>query len=88
MPSLAFIHGRLTVRTDSLLLFSKTVLPNLLTAWSNSFVCISLILPNLLAGSLLTFNLSQNIDVADEEDIATADDESLEEDLDFEGFME
>ena len=39
--SLVFILGRLTVRMESLLLFSKTVLRNLLTAWSNFFVCLS-----------------------------------------------
>ena len=39
--SLALIHGRLTVRMESLLLFSKTVLQSLLTTWSNSFVCVS-----------------------------------------------
>ena len=39
--SLALILGRLTVWMESLLLFSKTVLPNSLTAWSNSFVCLS-----------------------------------------------
>ena len=46
------------VRIESLLLFSKTVLLKSLTAWSNSFVCVSLLLLILLAGSLITFNLS------------------------------
>ena len=41
MPSLALILERLTVQMESLLLFSKTVLPDSLTAWSNSFVCVS-----------------------------------------------
>ena len=58
MPSLALILGRLMVRMESLLLFSKAVLPNLLPAWSNSFVCVSLLITILIAGSLLTFNLS------------------------------
>ena len=49
MLSLALIVGRLTVRMESLL-FSKTVLPSSLTAWSNSFICGSLLLPILLAG--------------------------------------
>ena len=40
-PSLALILGRLTVPMESFLLFSKTVLPNSLTAWSNSFVCLA-----------------------------------------------
>ena len=40
-PSLALILRRLTVWMESLLLFSKNVLPNSLTAWSNSFVCVS-----------------------------------------------
>ena len=56
--SLALILGRLTVWMESLQLFSKTVLPSSLSAWSNSFVCVSLRLPILLVGSLLTFNLS------------------------------
>ena len=34
------------------------VLPNSLPAWSNSFVCVSLLLPILLGGILLPFNLS------------------------------
>ena len=54
-PSLALILGRLTIRMESLHLFSKTVLPNTLTAWSNSFVYVSLLLPILLARGLLTF---------------------------------
>ena len=58
MVSLALILRRLTVRMESLLIFSKTVLPSSLTAWSNSFVCVSLLLPILLAESLLTFNPS------------------------------
>ena len=57
MPSLALILGSLMVQMESLLLFSKIVLPNSLPAWSNSFVCVSLLLPILLAGSLITFNL-------------------------------
>ena len=57
-PSLALILERLVVRMESFLLFSKSVLPKLLTAWSNSFVCVPLRLPILLAGSLPTFNLS------------------------------
>ena len=58
MPSLELIPCRLTVRMESLLLFSKTVLPSSLLLWSNSFVCVSILLPILLAGSLLTLNLS------------------------------
>ena len=58
MTSLALILGRLTIRMESLLLFSKTVLPNSVPAWSNYFVCVSLLLPIYLAGSLLTFNPS------------------------------
>ena len=57
-PSLALILRRLMVRMESHLWFSKTVLPSLLPAWSHSFVCVSLLLPILLAESLLTFNLS------------------------------
>ena len=57
MPSLVFILGRLTIRIKLLLLFSKTVLPSLSPAWSNSFVCVSLLQPIYLAESLLTFNL-------------------------------
>ena len=56
MSSLALIIRRLTVRRESILLFSKTVLPNSLPAWSNSFVCVTLFLPILLTRSLLIVN--------------------------------
>ena len=58
MPFLALILGRLMVQMESLLLFSKTVHQSSLPAWSSSFIYVSLLLPILLAGSLLTFNLS------------------------------
>ena len=58
MPSLAMILGRLSSQMESLLLFSKTLLPNSLPAWSNAFAYVSLLLPIILAASLLTFNLS------------------------------
>merc|ERR1712035_80079 len=41
MPSLALILGRLSVLMESLLLFSKTVLPCLHHAWPNFSVCLS-----------------------------------------------
>ena len=56
LPSVTLILGRLTVWIEFLLCFSKTVLTNSLPAWSNLFVSVSLLLPILLAGSLLTFN--------------------------------
>ena len=55
MPSLALILGWFTVQMESLLLFSKTVLLSSLSVWSNSFVCVFLLLSILLAGSMVTF---------------------------------
>ena len=57
MPSLALILRKFMVRMESLLLFLKIVLSSSLPAWSISFVCVSLLLPILLAGSLLTFKI-------------------------------
>merc|ERR1711980_84482 len=57
MPSLALILGRLLM--ESLLLFSKAVLPCLHHAWPNFSVSVYLLLPFLLAGSMLTFSMFQ-----------------------------
>merc|ERR1712035_283093 len=59
MPSLALILGRLSILMESLLLFSKTVLPCLHHAWPNFSVSVCRLLPSLLAGSMLTFSLFQ-----------------------------
>merc|ERR1712035_273913 len=64
MPSLALILGRLEVLMESLLLFSKTVLPCLHHSWPNFSFSIYLLLPFLLAGSMLTFSLFQRIVIA------------------------
>ena len=58
MPSMALILGRLTVRMESLLLFSKKLCFRTRSLSGQTFSSVSLLLHILITGSLLIFNLS------------------------------